>query len=280
MALPDNFSDFEHLQDVWRRIHNRRVNEHFRDLADPDTDWEAEIETPRGNLRVACTMKDADTADMCTIRTLLFWLVLGEAAALQAPIYGMPTFDYQEVRKFRPQIQLYFQEDYNDVAEGYAPVTGEISFRLMNQTSETLSQSEVTQYATRVRNAFASGSGFVWKKGKVMCAYTDRARGYQLQLICRNKAEGKSLIEQVLDIQNHTPDWKYLNTSENEEVMQQYPIVPPNQVILGRSRRLPRARPIADVRFQFAALHIWGLPKPIVLVDRSGTRRGAVIDAA
>jgi len=278
MSLPDQFNAFEHLQDTWRKVHNRRVREHFRDLAEPDQEWDATIETPRGALRVACTMSDNDTADMTIIRTLLFWVVLGEASALQVPVYGIPVPAYQEARKFNPQIMLYFQEDLQDVADGYAPVTGEITFRLMNQSAQTLSQAEVQQYALRVRSAFASGMGYVWKKGKVMCSYTDRERGYQFKMLCRSKAEGKSLIQQVLDIQNHTPNWKFLNTSENEEVMERYPTVPPNQTILGRSRRMPRARPIADVRFQFASLHIWGLQNPIVLVDRSGSRRNPIVD--
>ena len=278
MSLPDEFNSFEHLQDTWRKVHNRRVREHFRDLADPDQEWDATIETPRGALRVACTMSDNDTADMIQIRSFLFWVVLGEAAALQTPVYGLPIPGYQASRRFHPQIQLYFQEDHADIEEGYAPVTGEISFRLMNQTAESLSEAEVNQYALRVRSAFALGMGYIWKKGKLMCSYTDIEHGYKLQLLCRSKSDARDVIEKVLDIQNHTPNWKFLNVSENEETMERYPTIPGNQYILGKSRRKPRARPIANVRFKFASLHIWGLPNPITLIDLSGTRRNAVID--
>lgn len=279
MTLPENFKSWEHLQDVWRRIHNRRVREHFSDLADPGSEWDAEIETARGSLRVACMMDDNDTADMLTIRTLLFWLVLGQSAALQTPVYGIPIPSFQEARKFRPQIQLYFKEDLRDIEPGYAPVTGEISVRLMNESSSTLSESELNIFAQRVRTAFSTAQGFVWQKGKVMCSYVDRSQGYQLQLLCRSKTEGRRVIEQVLDLQQHSPDWKYLNVSENEAPTQRFPTIPGNDFILGRSRRRPRSRPVADVRFQYAVMHVHGLPHPIVLIDRSGTFRNPLITA-
>lgn len=279
MALPNNFSPWEHLQDTWRRVHNRRVREHFSDLAGVDDDWDAEIESPRGSLRVACTMLDSDSASMVNLRTLLFWLVLGQASALQTPIYGIPIPSYQEARKFRPQIQLYFQEDVNNIDEGYSPVTGEITFRLMSQSPETLTEAELQNYANRIRSGFATGAGFQWQKGKVMCTYTDNSKGYKLQLLCRNKSEARRIIEQVLDIQNHTPDWKLLNVSENEEPASRYPTIPPNQRILNKTRRSPRQRPTATVRFKYASMHIHGLPLPIVLVDRSGIFRNPIIRA-
>ena len=278
MALPDDFSPFEHLQDTWRKVHNRRVREHFRDLAEPDANWEPTIETSRGALRVASTMLDDDTGDMTIIRTLLFWIVLGEASALQAAVYGAPITSFQEARKFKPQIQLYFLEDYNDVEEGYPPVTGEISFRLMGQSSETLTESEARNYANKIKTAFINSGGFVWRKGKGLCSYTDKPNGYQLQLLCRSETEGRRVIEQVLDIQNDAPNWKYMNYSENAEPSVRYPTIPAQERILGKLRRLPRWRPVADVRFQFALLHVWGLQQPVVLCDRSGTRSKALVD--
>lgn len=100
-----------------------------------------------------------------------------------------------------------------------------------------------------------------------MCSYTDWNRGYQLQLLCRDKGEGKRVVEQVLDIQQHSPDWKNFNASENDEPAQAYPTLPGREFILGKSERMPRKRPIADVRFRHAVMHIYGRPNPVVLVD-------------
>lgn len=270
---------WEQLQDVLQWTHNRRVVEEFRDTTPNDEEWEANLNTPRARLRWAATIKEDDSAILVLTRLWLFYVIMGRASAMQVPIYGIPVPGFNEARKYQPQIQLYFLEDYQDVAEHYSPVSAQITFRLMNQTNETLSEAELNAYALRIRTAFATGNGFVWRKGKVMASYTDRRKGYQLQLLVRTEAEARRLIEQVLDIQQHTPDWSNLNISQNQNEGGRYPVIPPTEFILGRSRRMPRSRPIADVRFQHAVLHLYGLPNPVVLVDRSRTYRDAMIRA-
>ncbi len=272
MPLPEGFSAWEHLQDTWRHVHNRRVREHFSDLDPEDLD----INSPRGALKVACTLDDGDTSDMTILRSFLFWVVLGEAAALQTPVYGVPITGFQEARKFKPQIQLYFQEDNQDVEHGYAPVTAEISFRLMNEREDTITESDARTYANRIETQFGSAGGWTWRKGKLLCAYTDRTRGYSLQILAYNEAEARQVIERVLDIQNHTPDWKYLNVKANQNPTERYPTIPPTERIYGQQRRTPRQRPVATVRFKYASLHVWGLPNPVTLVDLTGTRRDTV----
>lgn len=274
MPLPNGFSAWEHLQSVLMLVHNRRVREEFSDLGD---DWDDDITIPRGSLRVACTLKDDDTSAMTLLRMWVFYVILGQAAAMHPGIYGIPVPSFQEARKFHPQIQLYFQEDNQDLEPGFAPVTGEISFRLMSQSSETLTEAEVRTYANKVQSLFGLGAGFVWQKGKVMASYTDRKKGYQLRLLCRTDAEARRVVEQVLDIQGDTPDWKHLNVSQNAEPSASYPTVPPNDFILGRNRRLPRQRPIASVRFKYALLHVHGVPHPIVLVDLSRIFRNPIV---
>lgn len=268
---------WEQLQDVVMWCHNRRVVEEFRDLTPNDEEWEANLNTPRSRLRFASTIKDNDSAIMILNRLWLFYVIMGKASDFQGPVYGIPITGFQEARKFAPQIQLYFLEDPQDVDQGYAPVSGQITFRLMNQSSDTLTESELNSYALKIRTAFSTGNGFVWRKGKKMAAYTDRAKGYQLQLLVQDESEARRLIEQVLDIQNHTPDWGKLNLSENQNEGSRYPVVSGTDFILGRTRRRPRARPRADVRFQHAVCHIHGLPNPVVLVDRSRSFRNPLV---
>lgn len=273
MPLPNNFSAWEHFQSTLIQVQNRRVRDEFSDADDDD------ISTPRSSLKQACILRDDDSAMLTLLRLEFFYYVLRKAQDLQTPVYGIPVPSFQEARKFRPQIQLYFQEDSEDVEPGYTPVTGEISFRLMTESAETITESEARNYANKIRTSFSSGAAFVWKKGKIMSTYTDRARGYQLQLLCRNRTEGRRVIEQILDIQGHSPDWQFMNVSENEEPTQRFPTVPSNVTIMGKSRKKPRQRPIADVRFQYALLHLHGLPHPIVLVDRTGIFQNPLIAA-
>lgn len=277
MTLPVGFSEFEFLQDLVRKWHNRIVREEFQDLGGED--WNPDINISRGAVRHACTIKDNDTAEMVNMRLFTYYFLHRKAQDLQQPIYGIPVYDLQAQRKFRPQIFLYFIEDESDIEPGYPPIDGQITFRLMDEESETLTQGKVETLANRIRSAFATGNGFVWRKGKVMCPYTDWKRGYQLQLQSRDEAEGRRVIEQVLDIQGHTPDWKNFNPSNNAEPAQAYPTLPGTLHILGKNYRLPRRRAIADVRFQYALLHLYGKPQPLCLVDRTYAWKEAIARA-
>lgn len=274
MPLPPDFRDLEHLQDIVRREHNRAVDRWFRQQPDND------ISTSKSSMKQACKIKDEDNVLIMLQRQWLFEVVCRHARSLQTPIYGMPASDCQIAFRFKPQIGLYFSEDLADVEEGYPAITGEISFRVMNKESSIISRSDLEMWANRIRSSFASGNGFVWRKGKILITYTDNERGYRLKLLCRDKTEGKRLIESALDVQGHSPEWRRMNIKENEEPTASYPIIPNRINVLGRSQRLPRRRPIADVRFAYAYLHLWGKTEPVALVDRTGFLSAPVIAVA
>jgi hypothetical protein len=180
---------------------------------------------------------------------------------------------------YKPQISLYFRQDISTVKENERAVEGELTFRLMNETSTTISNTEVDRYAQKIAFNFAKPSKFVWHKGKHRFTYTDRLKGYQLSLNITTEIEGKRVVEQILDIQGHNPDWKFAKFIETLEPTERYPETPENQVILGKSRRKPKRRPHEDVKFRRASLLIHGLPQPITLVDTSGLYRNARIYA-
>lgn len=265
MPNPQPPSPAEHLQDTLRRFYNREVRDWFSDVDVDDLD----INIPRQSLALACRHQDADSALMTISRQLLFTDVRSRFAMVAQGV-GETSFRPSVRRAKHPKLTLYFIEDLNDVDSGYAPVDGQISIRLMDYTSSTITEAVARTHATRTKTAFASGGGFVWKKGKVMCTYSDWPKGYQLQLLCRNEAEGRRVVEQVLDIQNDSPEWSYFNIKENAEPAQAFPTIPSVERIYGDNRKQPRRRPIADVRFQSALLHIAGVANPQVLVDRSG----------
>ena len=277
MSLPENFSPTEFLQDAVRLILNKEVRQWFNDVEMDEVD--PDLGNDRARLRFACTHQELDTVDMTILRLRLFDTVCGWANSNLGLFYGMPIDLYQEKFQYKPQIQLHFVEDWQDLDPGYPPVTGRISFRLMNETSESISRAQVEGLATRTKTAMSSGDGFVWRKGKGTAVYYDNERGYRLRINVRSKAEGKQIVEQVLDIQSHSPDWKYFKYLESEEPMQAYPTIPPTKHILGETVRMPRQKPIADVRFAYALLHVHGRTKAIVLVDRVHHFRDPVIAA-
>ncbi|MBE9157696.1 hypothetical protein IQ265_12790 [Nodosilinea sp. LEGE 06152] len=273
MPLPADFSEQEHLQGVVRRWMNREIVTHFRGADQSDLD--DDLATSESHLAWACKHKDTDSLIMTQLRWLLFERV--RLQRIQVPITGIPAGDAVERREYKPQIFLYFQEDLADVESGYTPVSGEISFRLMQYNYDQITPAIAQALATRINSNFALGSGYIWRKGKVTVSYTDKSKGYQLCLYCRTEAEGIQLVNQVLDINTDAYDADKCNVKENKAPAAAFPTIPPLDYIYGDSRRLPRKRPIADVRFQYALLHVWGLRHPIPLVDRTSLWPSALV---
>jgi hypothetical protein len=263
MALPEGFSEFEHLQDQIRTVYNKMIRDWFLNVDDND------VSTPRTSIKHACVLKDDDTADMTMMRLWLFEVFVRHAQSLHPPLYAAPSMAFQDHAKFKPQITLFFAEDADDVELGYSRVTGEVSIRLIEENESTITEANVKAYANKIKSLFGGGTPFIWKKGRNMYSYTDTEKGYRLQILSTTQSEAKRLIEQVLDIQSHTPSWENLNESESASASTKYPPLPQRKTILGKSRRMPRRRPVASVKFQYALLHLHGLPNPIVLVDRS-----------
>lgn len=265
MPLPSNFSPAEHLQDVVMMTQNRIVRREFNDVGDDD--WEADISTPRGSLRVACTHLEADSIDITLLRLWLFYGCLRKCVDFHPAIFGEPSTNYQEVVRYHPQIHLHFEEKYTEVETGYDPLRSRVGFRLINETAETLSKAEATTISNRIKQLFFTGVPFYWKRGKQLASYIDHKRGYYFQLLVFDQTEAKKVIEQVLDIQSHTPDWNLLNIKTNSEPTTSYPTIPSTKSILGKNQRQPRRRPVGTVHFRSATLHIHGRPQPLPLVD-------------
>jgi hypothetical protein len=266
MALPDNFSPAEHLQDTILKVQNKIVRAEFSDVGDDS--WEPSISTSRASLRIACTHQESDSLLMTFLRNQLFFEVLRKCVDFHPSIYGIPSRDFQEVMRFFPQVQLYFEERYRDTEKGFEQLRSQVSFRLVNETTETFTKAEATTIANKIKALFDPGGvPFSWKRGKELASYIDQKKGYYFQLYVFDKTNAKKVIEQVLDINGHTPDWKLLNFNSNEEPTAAYPILPPTKTVLGKQTRQPRKRPVGSVRFVSAILHLYGKPEPLVLYD-------------
>lgn len=275
MPLPEKFSHKTHLKDTYIRVHNKAVRREFSDVGDDD--WQPDIGTSRASLRTACTIFPTDTMSMIEMRADLFFLHLRQAQDLQQPVYGIPIEEFQSKRATKPQINLYFLEDYEDTDDGYSQVTGDISFRIMD-SDDSLTESQLTTYANRIKTKFCiAASGLIWKKGKDLASYKELDKGYDFRLLSRNISDAKELITDILYIKGDTPDWDNLVYSAPDNPTGKYPTIPGNQTILGKSRRKIRRRPIASVRFQYATITIHGLPHPICLVDRNYRFKEAII---
>lgn len=268
-------NDWEYLQGAITRIVNKDVREYFRDVTAEDE--QSLTTSERGIAKLACIHKDSDNALITLCRLWLFYGLVGKMQLFHPPIYGIPAEDFQVSRVYKPQIQLVFQEPWDQVANGYAPIQGVISFRLMQERSETITEAELRSLATKIKAKFGGSTRYRWRKGKKMYSYTDKEKGYQFQLLCTSETVAKDLIRDILSLQTHTPDWKLLNLNQSESEAERYPNNPGTIGIMGKARKRPRQRPVATVEFIHATAHIHGLPNPVVLYDPLKTYRKALI---
>lgn len=188
-------------------------------------------------------------------------------------------------RRFHPQIRLHFLQDtdFSQTAnnppgyQGKKRIPGRLTFRLMNETSETISKGELTRIGTMVKNSFGSGGGYTWKKGKELYCYADWDKGYQLQMLVSTAAQARELTTKILAIQNHTPQWIFLTKCENQAEIERYPETPQTKIILGETMTLAEVRQRVEVRFTYVDAKVHKLIKPVVLYDRNSRKVGALV---
>lgn len=262
MALPEPFSDVEHWQRVVRREYNDEIREHFRDKFGDAGNWDAEIETTRGQMLQALLHQDSDPIQLTLGRMQLYQFVFTQRQETSTFIdmYDRPYDDFT----YRPEITLFFSQSRSSIPKDQTPAKGLISYRIINETSESLTEANVKLRADRIKNLFTQPSLFTWHKGKLKYTYLDLKNGYDFRLLTTTEAEAKRIIEQTLDIESKTPDWDLL--SEHNPKRASSTVIQTKR-IYGKNRKVPRWRPIENVKFRYASIKIHGIPRPIYIVD-------------
>jgi hypothetical protein len=221
---------------------------------------------------VACTIDDRDTATMTLMRLFLFYIVVGNAFKELGHFYGSPVLDLQSQIKFRPQVKLVFKETRNEQNKTKTNLaTREITFRLMNETSETISRAKAAEIAKDIKREFQIP--FIWQKGKYKCTYKDEEKEYDLRLLVNSKNEGAEVVKKVLSINSHTFDDDYFQFIENTRT---YPANPGTHRVYGRTVQKPQLRPSAALKFHYAQLLIWGQQNAVNLVAGPGRFKSVI----
>lgn len=260
MVLPDDFSPAQHLLEMLLGTHNRTVQQTF--IGVPDAD----LEHPLGGMKLACLLTEDDTVDMILLRLVLFWFEF--KGNLPAPLYAIPTEDYQAriSPPYRPEVKLIFREDYSPfLAENkFQRAKAEISWRLINETSASMNQNKAHTIALRIKEVFATGQGFIWERGTTQVTYRDLPHGIRFSLFASSQGEAIRVIGQVLEVAEISFNEELISVCKNNKT---YPVVPATQEVYGKATKGIRRRPVTDVRFNRAELHIYGQRTPIKLVD-------------
>lgn len=261
-------NDVEIIQSFCRKYVNRLVKEHFRDVTGDD-DGSLSLDVPRQVIKRICLHKDKDNLLLTTLRLLIWWV---EARGLfDEFIYGMPAEDFHISYTIYPQVKLHFREDRYEAADNNKkPARSEVSFRWREEDFSTLNINTLTN---KIVADFVNPV-FYYKKGRIRYTYTDKSKGYYFQVNANSEADAKKIIEQTIRIQDNVePDWE--NNFKKHEDNKNYTIQETIRV-MGETIKKPKKRPIATVKFAYAELFIPGVSKPIVLVDRTGNKIGAL----
>ncbi|MEJ1931999.1 hypothetical protein WDZ92_17305 [Nostoc sp. NIES-2111] len=266
MDLPKDYTPSKHLKDMIRRDHNKVVSRYFRDLGN---DWQPNLRTPRDQLRTACMIRDDDTMEMVQTRLYYFYEVLGYGKKRLGIFYGMPALDFQESFEGRPQVFLFFSQDRASVPEDLSPITAEISFRLMDETSESITPAKALTLANKIKSEMTDGGKEIYfNKGKNIVNYNDRKNGLALQIYSTNEAEGEKIIKKILAIRNISFDQTKQTVSTPKRNSENIP--KGTHTVYGKPRKKRRWRPTARVRFRYAYLYVHGLNETVPLVDATG----------
>ncbi|MBW4667200.1 MAG: hypothetical protein KME60_07095 [Cyanomargarita calcarea GSE-NOS-MK-12-04C] len=185
-------------------------------------------------------------------------------------------------RRFKPHVVLHFQEtkeDFNNRSKTDSKASrgkGIISFRLMNETSESLTIDYVTQLANKIKSKFGNPP-YEWNKGKLLFSYTDYDKGYQLQLLTSSESEALRVIESVLDLKGDSVDREKIQEAKNLLPEKAYDDTPRKKIILGKPEEQPVRRKPCKVKFLYAQLFVEDKQDPVTLYDRSKRYRNPLV---
>lgn len=247
--------------------HNLYVEQHFGDVGQYNPS------DPLLQLKNFALIQETDSFLEVLLRFWMFYVLVGKAAMFMPETYSIPVTSFQEARHFYPQVTLYFKESRETVEPTFDPIYGEISFRIVKTPVVEINQGWAVSFGMRIKELMGL-ENFSWSKGWLRVNYQDKAKGYDFRLNVSTKAEGIRIITTVLELQGDVFNESFIVTSQADK---SFPAVPPDQFLYGKERRGPRQRPVGTVYFYRASLKLHGVPKDIILYDKTGRSRSALV---
>ncbi len=260
-------SPFERRQNTLIQLHNREVREVFADVYDVPADGIpydpskiTPLDSPRRVLRSDVLMEDTDAfSEMWIKRELLSFM-----KDVEAPVF-VPNYDDIPITVTdKPHVHLHFIEKKSTaILAKRKRAEALISFRIVDKTVTTITQSDINELKREINLAFPSS--YRLKKGRFKYSYRDKANGFELILALLSESEAREVITKVLGIRDKTPDFdEFLKTSTSEKNYS----LRKNITILNQIEKLPLERPIADCYLKKAVI-TFGKLKKITLLERA-----------
>ena len=267
MPEPDNFTPIEQFQDINKKIANKIVREYFKDIVALEADLD--LTTSRQALLKACLHKEEDSLMLTVARNQLFAQYTTYTRDQYPVVAGSLLDEIDSNYTYKPKITLFFREDADDVEAGYKPVEMETSWRLIDETSQTITKNKLTVVANKIKTQFGLSNGYVFRKGRKLVAYDKASEGYKFFLRARDVTDAKNLIREILALNGHTLENEILRITSVDDEAEAFPYNPGTQNILGKKKAKPRKRPITNVRFRYAYATVAGWGSPIYLYSKS-----------
>lgn len=236
---------------------NREVYDWFRDADNNDT---------RRALRDDLLIGAKDSIQIAQIKIKTFREII-QKTHLKPDIIGMPKIDLDADVTYRPEVTLHFKQSKESVPKGKHAKSARISYRLMNQTSSTLSRTELITLGRDIYNDFAKPTAYRFNKGKIIGWYIKPEEGLNLQIYCHTEEIGETVVKKILSHRNLTFDndiFKYSKPNRNTDP------TPGSITILGNSVSKPVWRPTVFVEFDHASINLHNDSQIRVLCDLSG----------
>jgi hypothetical protein len=267
--LPTNFDSWEHLQQTYMLEYNKRVDKFFSDVQ-----GNGDLSNVRSSLKLACRLVDGDNEATWSLKTSLFFDVIGYSRKNLSIFYGS-NLDVGVPVSGHPQLFLYFSQDAQAVPANGKKIDHEKSCRLTRYSSKAgeslpaITRPNLLELATEIKSQFVtSGKGIVYTCGKVSVSYTDPANGFAKGNYClvNTKSEGIELYQKICNVIDRPFDINKINvgTPEKDSTTQQST---GSDTILGKPYKRRAYRPIANLRFRYAYVSFGNTAPPIFLID-------------
>jgi hypothetical protein len=175
-----------------------------------------------------------------------------------------------QFRRFKPHIFLKFTELSKDKPKdaNRSLLKMTISFRLMQETSTAITIERLKQLAAKIEQKFGGKTPYKINKGRYLFSYADHEKGYQLMLWVSGADEARRIVDDVLFIQAHKPDWDLLQQKALAQGGKE------KEVVLGEPVEQESRGNSGIVTFNKAYCVLDKRPKkPVYLIDIKGRKK-------
>jgi outer membrane protein assembly factor BamB len=234
--------------------YNAEVNAHFGDTSNNE-DREA--------VKNLCLIQGKDSMLIARQRQNFFYYQIKKIQN-KPVIIGQPKIDYDAEVIYKPQIGVIFAQDFESVPKGKNPKTAKITWRLMDKTSETITNEDLNSWANKIYDGLFKDTRYSFDKGKFIAWYISKSEGLHLQIYCLSAEEGEKVVKKVLEVfgKEFNTDLLKITEPKRDNLKK-----PENIKVRGKDLPPPQWRPNIKVYAEYAYANIWGETDINILVQ-------------